>query len=59
MNIVKNQVDHGHGGPFNDERLCDCGKCRYCEAYLMSDDDSGGPCTRCNGAGCGKCESEE
>lgn len=23
----------------NDERLCDCGDCRYCDAYLSSEYD--------------------
>lgn len=39
-----------------DERLCDCGDCRYCDAFLSSEDDYQGTCTRCNGAGCTKCE---
>ena len=43
----------------NDERLCYCGNCRYCNAFLSSEDDYSGDdylCTRCNGAGCTKCE---
>jgi hypothetical protein len=42
-----------------DERECDCGECRLCRAYLLSDDDSNQPCPRCNGGGCGKCEEGE
>lgn len=44
----------------NDECLCDCGDCRYCNAYNTTDydyqEDSGYACTRCGGAGCLKCE---
>ncbi len=43
----------------NDERLCTCGKCRYCDAYLASDDDyetDDYECSTCNGGGCTKCE---
>lgn len=48
----------------NDERLCDCNDteaCRYCRAYLSSDDNTntGTTCERCNGGGCGKCESDQ
>jgi hypothetical protein len=39
----------------NEERLCDCGNCRYCNAYLSSEYDYDEPCS-CNGAGCTKCE---
>lgn len=44
----------------DDERLCDCGDCRHCNAYLSSDfdyDDAG--CLICVGAGCPKCETED
>jgi hypothetical protein len=40
-----------------EEPLCDCGSCKYCDAHSSSEydyDDQG--CTRCNGAGCTKCE---
>jgi hypothetical protein len=43
----------------NDELLCDCGNCKYCDAIQLSDDDYATDdyvCTRCNGAGCTKCE---
>ena len=42
----------------DDERLCDCGSCKYCKAILSSDDDyiDGYDCTTCNGAGCMRCE---
>ena len=43
----------------NDEMLCDCGDCRYCNVYLASDDDYEGDnyvCSRCDGGGCTKCE---
>lgn len=40
-----------------EEPLCDCGDCRYCNAMASSEDDyTEGTCTRCNGAGCMKCE---
>lgn len=42
-----------------EEPLCDCGECRYCEAMSKSEDDyiaEDATCTRCNGAGCSKCE---
>ena len=38
----------------NEERLCDCGNCRYCDAYLSSDYDYD-ECV-CGGCGCIKCE---
>ena len=40
---------------YDEESLCDCGRCRYCLARLISeyDDDS---CIVCNDAGCVKCE---
>jgi hypothetical protein len=43
----------------NEERLCDCGDCKYCDAFLSSEDDYQTKdyiCSRCNGAGCTKCE---
>lgn len=40
----------------NDERLCDCGNCKYCDAYSSSEHDDDDVCSRCNGAGCTKCE---
>ena len=42
-----------------EERLCDCGNCRYCDAHASSDHDyetEDYVCSRCNGAGCTKCE---
>lgn len=45
--------------PVEDERLCDCGECRYCKAHDSSEYDYETEdylCTRCNGAGCTKCE---
>ena len=42
-----------------DERLCNCGNCKYCETFLSSDEDfetESYLCSRCNGAGCGSCE---
>lgn len=42
-----------------DERLCDCGNCRYCNAYLSSEDDypdSEYGCSVCGGGGCHRCE---
>jgi hypothetical protein len=42
-----------------DERICDCGDCRYCNAYDSSDYDYENEeyiCVRCNGAGCAYCE---
>lgn len=39
------------------KRSCDCGDCRYCNAYLSNDND-GDSCWRCQGAGCGSCEVE-
>lgn len=41
------------------DRPCNCGDCRSCDAHAMSDDDNDGLCQRCNGAGCGTCETEE
>ena len=43
----------------NDERACECGNCRYCDAYLSSEYDYEGDdyvCTTCNGGGCTRCE---
>jgi len=43
----------------HEERSCDCGDCKYCNAYLSSDHDYETDeyvCSSCNGAGCGKCE---
>jgi hypothetical protein len=42
----------------DDERLCDCGSCRYCDAFLSSeyDYDEGYECRACNGGGCHRCE---
>lgn len=45
----------------NEERLCDCGDCRYCDAYLSSEYDYEGEgflCSVCNGGGCHNCEDE-
>lgn len=42
----------------DEELLCDCGDCRYCNAHGMSDVDYDS-CWRCNGAGCGTCEAEK
>jgi hypothetical protein len=42
-----------------EEPLCDCGQCKYCDAHSKSDDDyedDNHVCSRCNGAGCTKCE---
>lgn len=44
---------------YEEERLCNCGKCKYCKAHDSSEYDYEGEdyaCTRCNGAGCTKCE---
>lgn len=38
-----------------EERLCDCGDCRYCNAFLSSEDDYEG-CSTCGGGGCMRCE---
>ena len=40
----------------NEERLCDCGECKYCNAHDSSEYDYDHACTRCNGAGCTRCE---
>ena len=43
----------------NEERACNCGKCKYCNACLSSDHDYEGDdymCSRCDGAGCTACE---
>ena len=43
----------------NEERLCECGECRYCDAYLLSEYDLEGEgfvCSACNGGGCFYCE---
>lgn len=43
----------------DDEKLCDCGNCKYCKAHNSSDYDyetAEYECVRCNGAGCTKCE---
>ncbi len=43
----------------NDERICDCNDCKYCDVYRKSDYDyetSDYLCSRCNGAGCTVCE---
>ncbi len=45
----------------NDERLCECGRCRYCIAHTSTEYDyltSNYLCSQCNGAGCTKCEIE-
>ena len=45
----------------NEERMCDCGECKYCNAHGSSEYDyetGEYDCTRCNGAGCTKCEEE-
>jgi hypothetical protein len=43
---------------YYEEPLCDCGRCKYCDAHLSSEDDykDDHVCIRCNGAGCTKCE---
>lgn len=43
----------------NDERLCTCGKCRYCRAFSVSDYDTDAPCSMCGGGGCACCERDE
>ena len=42
----------------NEERLCDCGECKYCKTYDSSEYDyeDGYVCSSCNGAGCIRCE---
>ena len=43
----------------DDERLCDCGECKYCTAYLSSEHDYETDeyvCRVCNGGGCMRCE---
>lgn len=42
----------------SEERLCDCGECRYCNAHDSSEYDyeDDHVCSRCNGAGCARCE---
>lgn len=43
----------------DEERLCDCGECKYCNAHDSSDYDyegEGFECSICNGAGCMRCE---
>ena len=41
----------------NEETLCDCGECKYCNAHDSSEYDyDDHACTRCNGAGCTRCE---
>lgn len=43
----------------DDERLCDCGECKYCIAYLSSEHDYETDeyvCRVCNGGGCMRCE---
>jgi hypothetical protein len=42
--------------PHEDEDRCHCGECRLCLARSVSEDDEGGPCSRCGGAGCSRCE---
>ena len=46
--------------PMNqEERLCSCGNCRYCDTWSKGDDDyrtSEYLCETCNGGGCTKCE---
>ena len=45
--------------PYEEEKLCDCGNCKYCKVLLESDHDYNGDeyiCSACNGAGCNKCE---
>ena len=42
-----------------DEPLCDCGTCKWCDAYHSSEHDHEGEdfvCSTCNGAGCFRCE---
>lgn len=43
----------------NEDRVCHCGDCRYCDAFLSSDYDYETDeylCSTCNGAGCARCE---
>ena len=43
----------------NEEILCDCRECKYCNAHHSSEYDyetEEYSCTRCNGAGCVRCE---
>lgn len=42
-----------------EERLCDCGECKYCEVFLSSDydyDSDDYVCQSCGGGGCVRCE---
>lgn len=42
-----------------DERMCDCGSCKYCKAHDSSDLDyetADYVCSTCNGGGCIRCE---
>lgn len=42
-----------------EEPLCDCGSCKWCNVNASSDHDfetDEYDCSRCNGAGCTKCE---
>ena len=40
------------------ERPCDCGDCRSCNAHALSEHDDSS-CSRCKGAGCGLCEKDD
>jgi len=45
----------------DDERACNCGDCRYCNAFLSSEDDYTGKdydCITCGGGGCTRCEDD-
>lgn len=43
----------------SEERLCDCSECIYCNTHDSSEydyEDDNHVCSRCNGAGCTRCE---
>jgi len=50
----------GPTDPYEEEDRCHCNRdnCRLCNAYSVSEDDSGGPCWACHGAGCFHCERD-
>ena len=46
----------------DNERDCYCNNCKYCKAYLSSDNDYESNeyvCPVCNGGGCIRCEEEQ
>lgn len=45
----------------HDERLCECGECKYCKAFLSSDYDTDKDvCWSCKGnGGCIICEEKD